>query len=60
MEFGTCPTGWHIEGDRPNQVAALAQVPLYNTVYREERVEKSATLSHNYSPELAEGYIELH
>ena len=21
MEFGTCPTGWHIEGDLPNQVA---------------------------------------
>ena len=21
MDFGTCPTGWHIEGDLPNQVA---------------------------------------
>ena len=21
MDFGTCPTGWHNEGDLPNQVA---------------------------------------
>ena len=21
MDFGTCPTGWHIEGDLPNQLA---------------------------------------
>ena len=32
--LGTCPTGWHREGDR--QVRwLLAQVPLYNNVERQ-------------------------
>ena len=30
MDFGTCPTGWHIEGDLSNQVAVSTGSTVFN------------------------------
>ena len=49
MDFGTCPTGWHIEGDLTNQVAALAQVPLYLQLEKELFSEPSSICVESHS-----------
>ena len=41
MEFGTYPTGWHIEGDLPNQVAVSTGITKLHTS------EIQALLDHN-------------
>ena len=44
MDFGTYPTGWHIEGDLPNQVAVSTGSTVHNYQESAEQVKLIFTI----------------